>query len=73
MSRPAPLRDARNVETLPRLHRVREICESFAIGKSTLYELHASGRLPGYRIGGALRFDADEVRRFLESCREGQS
>lgn len=56
---------------LQRLLRVSDVCAAWKVGKSTVYELHAAGRLPGYRIGGALRFDADEVRRFLDSCREG--
>ncbi len=69
--RPALARDPRAVEALPRLITVAQLCAAFALGKSTLYELHRSGRLPGYRIGGALRFDVQEVKRYLDSCREG--
>jgi len=58
-------------EALPRLITMTQFCAAFSLGKSTVYELHHSGRLPGYRIGGALRFDVQEVKRYLDSCREG--
>jgi len=68
-----PPRDERAVETLPSLLRVSDIARAFSLGKSSIYEAHSAGRLPGYRLGdgkGGLRFAVSDVLRFLAERRE---
>jgi excisionase family DNA binding protein len=60
---------------LPQLLTVADVARALHVGRSTVYEWHRDGRLPGFRLGsghGGLRFDLAEVRSFLESRREGQ-
>ncbi len=62
--------------SLPQLLTVADVARALHVGRSTVYEWHRDGRLPGFRLGsghGGLRFDLTEVLRFLESRREGQS
>lgn len=46
-----------------------EVCELFAISQSTLDRIVASGKLRGVKISGRLRFEQQELDRYVESCR----
>lgn len=35
----------------------------------TARRLYDGGEVPGYKIGGMLRFDPDDIERYIESCR----
>ncbi len=43
------------------LLRPAEVAESLGIGRSKVYELISSGRLPSIRIGGSLRVPIDKL------------
>ena len=68
MSRQRP-----NGERLPELVGIPELSRRLGLSRSTLYTMHADGRLPGYRVGSSLRFDVEVIRTWLEGCREGQT
>lgn len=46
-----------------------EVATQLGLSPRAVYELHASGRLPGYRFGRAVRFEAADVETFRLSCR----
>jgi len=48
---------------------VREAADRLGIGRSTAYELIASGRLGTVHIGRACRVPVDAVDRFVEALR----
>ena len=48
---------------------VREAADRLGIGRSTAYELIASGRLETVHIGRACRVPVDAVDRFVEALR----
>ena len=39
----------------------KELSQIFKVSDSTIYNLALSGKLPAFRIGGAWRFDLDEI------------
>jgi excisionase family DNA binding protein len=47
------------------LYRVEEAAEILALGRSTIYELLASGELKSIKIGRACRIAASELDRFV--------
>jgi excisionase family DNA binding protein len=52
---------------LPKLLTVKDVMDLLGVKKSYVYDRAASGELPHSRLpGGAIRFDADELRVFLE-------
>jgi excisionase family DNA binding protein len=49
--------------------KASQVAESLGLAKRTVYELHATGKLAGYRFGSAVRFDPTDVETFRTSCR----
>jgi len=56
---------------IPRLLTVPEAAEFLGRGVNTLYLDCRAGRIPHYKVGGAIRFDLDELRAWLEANRRG--
>lgn len=52
-----------------KLVTVKEICEFLNVKKSTAYLWANGGVIPCYRIGGALRFDMDEIREWVRNSK----
>ena len=48
---------------------VKNICEMLAVKKSTVYVWANSGSMPSFRINGILRFDPEEVKQWLRTCK----
>lgn len=48
------------------LYRVEEAAEILALGRSTVYELLATGQLKSIKVGRACRITASELDRFVE-------
>jgi excisionase family DNA binding protein len=46
-----------------------EVATQLGLSPRAVYELHASGRLPGYRFGRAVRFEPADVEAFKAACR----
>lgn len=44
---------------------VNEVALRLSVSKSRVYAMVRSGELPAYRIGVSIRFDPDELARFL--------
>ena len=51
------------------LYTVAEVQGMLKIGKSRAYQLVQSGEIPYVRIGKLLRVRADDLERYLESCK----
>jgi excisionase family DNA binding protein len=49
---------------------VRQVAELLGVHENWVYDQAASGELPSYKIGGARRFDPDELRDWIEQHRE---
>lgn len=56
-----------NKAATPRLLKVPMVCEELELGRTKVYQLIASGRLPTVRIGRALRVRRIDLDRFVES------
>ena len=52
--------------TRERLWTVREAAEFLRLGRNTVYEWAASGKLPSLRLGSRIRFMPSAVRRWVE-------
>jgi excisionase family DNA binding protein len=47
----------------------RQVAELLGVHENWVYDQAASGELPSYKIGGARRFDADELRAWIAEHR----
>ena len=47
--------------------RVSELCELLGVDDKHIYRMAARGTLPSFRVGGAVRFDPQEVAKWLRS------
>ena len=50
--------------------RAKQISERLNLSLATVYALVADGSLPHHKIGGAIRIAEDDLKRFVESCRQ---
>lgn len=48
---------------------VKDLATSLQLTERHIYRLIKEGTLPHYRIGGTIRFDAEQVREWLDSKR----
>jgi excisionase family DNA binding protein len=60
------------VTTETALLRAAALARRLDCGKSTIYKLAATGKIPVVRIGTGVRFDLAEVLAALHHDREGQ-
>ena len=54
-----------------RLLTVREVAEWLRVHEKTIYEWAERGKLPCFKIGNRLRFEASDVSRWLQARKEG--
>lgn len=47
----------------------REAADRMGLSDKKVYAMVASGILPGYKIGGAVRVDEEDLTEYLASCR----
>ena len=45
---------------------VREVAEYLKLTEKTAYRLAAEGKLPGFKVGGAWRFQRSEIAKWIE-------
>ena len=45
--------------------KVAELCELLGVDDKHIYRMAARGTLPSFRVGGAVRFDPQEVAKWL--------
>lgn len=46
-------------------YSIKEFCEATSLGRTTVYELIAAGRLSPVKVGAKTLITAEEARRFL--------
>lgn len=56
---------------IPRLLTVTEAAEFLGRSVNTVYLDCRAGLIPHYKVGGSIRFDLDDLRRWLEENRRG--
>ena len=54
-----------------RLLKAREVADLLGFAAGTIVDWFEAGELPGFRIGGRLRFRETEVLTWLEEHRQG--
>ena len=47
--------------------RVSELCELLGVDDKHIYRMAARGSLPSFHVGGAVRFDPQEVAKWLRA------
>ncbi len=50
---------------------VKEIAQLLAVKPSTLYQWAELGQIPCIKLNGALRFDLDDIMKWIASCKKG--
>jgi excisionase family DNA binding protein len=48
---------------------IKELSEILVVKPSTLYQWAELGMIPCYKINGALRFDMEDILKWVESCK----
>lgn len=48
---------------------IRQLADYLNVKPATLYAWAAQGKIPSLKLHGLLRFQQDEIERWLESCR----
>jgi excisionase family DNA binding protein len=51
---------------------VREVAKLLKINEKTVYKLAASGRIPGFKVGGSWRFERHEISSWIRRQIEEQ-
>jgi excisionase family DNA binding protein len=59
------------IGTNDRLLSARELAEYLGLSASTVLDWFEAGRVPGFKLGAAVRFRASEVDAWLEAQRRG--
>lgn len=54
-----------------RLVGIKEISEMIGVKSSTLYQWSELGQIPCIKLNGCLRFDLDEIMRWIKACKKG--
>lgn len=67
--------DSANIEACkgpgPFLLNASETAKALAISERTLWALTASGQVPHLRIGRCLRYDSEDLRRWVDAKKKG--
>lgn len=48
-----------------KLLTAQEVADLLSVGKKTIYQLKASGQIPYIKIGGIIRFDREQIEKWL--------
>jgi excisionase family DNA binding protein len=49
---------------------VKELSEFLKIKEKTIYQWAESGKIPCFKFNGALRFDLNDIKTWMESCKK---
>ena len=49
---------------------VKTIAILLCVKQSTLYQWAELGQIPCYKVNGCLRFDMDEIKEWIKSCKK---
>jgi excisionase family DNA binding protein len=53
-----------------KLLSIKEVSEILNVKPSTLYQWAELGQIPCIKINGALRFDTEDIKRWVDSCKK---
>ena len=56
-----------------RLLTVKDVAEMLAVKEKTLYQWAESRQIPCFKLNGALRFDLDDIQKWIASCKNTPS
>ena len=51
---------------------IKEVAEYLRIKEKTVYDLAAKGKIPGFKVGGAWRFDKADIDAWIEKQKKAQ-
>lgn len=54
-----------------KLLSTKEISEILNVKPKTLYQWAELGQMPCIKLNGALRFDLDDIKKWIASCKKG--
>lgn len=66
-------RNAESADLPPLFHQVPDACRRLGVGRSTIYELIASGKLKSVTIGRRRLIAASEIQRFADELTRGDA
>jgi excisionase family DNA binding protein len=46
---------------------IKEVAEYLKLAEKTAYRLVAEGKIPGFKVGGAWRFQKEEIERWIKT------
>jgi len=49
---------------------VKTLATFLRVKQSTLYQWAELGQIPSYKVNGCLRFDMDEIKEWIKSCKK---
>ena len=52
---------------------IKELSEFLKVKEKTLYQWAESGQIPCLKLNGALRFDLDDIQKWILSCKRSPS
>ena len=52
---------------------LKEVAEYLQLAEKTAYKLAASGRLPGFKVGGSWRFKREDIDRWIEEQKKKET
>ncbi len=53
------------------IYDVKKTAELLSVKPSTLYQWAELGQIPSIRLNGALRFDLEDIVKWVQSCKRG--
>jgi excisionase family DNA binding protein len=65
--------DPRTPDPLPALLTIKQAARMLSLGRSTIYELIADGRLEVVHVGRSARIPADAIPQLVHQLRSGQA
>ena len=68
-----PLRNPQEGTPQRLLLRIPEVAETLGIGRTTIYELIATGVFPTIRVGRAVRISVRTLQEWVEACEQQES
>ncbi len=56
---------------IAQLMTIEELASRIKVKPKTIYSWAELGKIPNYKINGCLRFDFEEIEKWLEGCKNG--
>jgi len=56
---------------MEKLLTVKQVAQMLAVSTKTIYQMVSEGTIPYLRLGNIIRFEAEAIESYLQSCRRG--